>query len=101
MAAQFAMALRRYLEVHNHYDEARRWLKDAIARSERGAIAPALLAKVFNAAGALATAERDYEDAISLLQKSLDLQRNLGDDLAIVSALDNLGTMAISYALAD
>ena len=94
IAAQIGVALKRFWEVHNHFGEGRRWLREILTRSE--GLAPSLKAKVLNAAGALALAQSDYDDAFSLLDGSLELQRDLGDDLGVASALNNLGMVALS-----
>jgi tetratricopeptide (TPR) repeat protein len=93
-AAQLGVALKRFWEVHNHFGEGRRWLGEILAASD--AMSPHLKAKVLNAAGALAIAQSDFDDAFSLLHSSLELQRRLGDELGVASALNNLGMAALS-----
>jgi predicted ATPase/transcriptional regulator with XRE-family HTH domain len=96
MAAQLAVALKRFWEVHNHFAEGRRWLTQLLARPETDNIPPALKAKALNAAGALAIAQSDYDSAFSFLSAGLALQRDLGDQLGVASALNNLGMAALS-----
>jgi predicted ATPase/DNA-binding XRE family transcriptional regulator len=92
-AARLGTALRRFWEVHSHYSEGGAWLKQILSKSD--AISAPLRAKALNGAGALALAQGNNGEAVSLLQESLALQREAQDELGIVGALNNLGMVAI------
>ncbi|HKP53057.1 MAG TPA: tetratricopeptide repeat protein [Chloroflexia bacterium] len=92
-AARLGVALRRFWEVHSHFNEGKVWLKQVLGQP--ASIPAPLRAKVLNGAGALALAQGDYQDAISMIEESLALQRQLGDAVGVVGALNNLGMVAI------
>jgi tetratricopeptide (TPR) repeat protein len=78
--------------VHADYAEGRRWLEDAIARgagASSAARAPANLG-----AGALAEWQGDYAGAKALLEASLALRRERGEERHAAWALLHLGRVA-------
>jgi predicted ATPase/DNA-binding SARP family transcriptional activator/DNA-binding CsgD family transcriptional regulator len=89
---RLAGALWRFCYTRGHYGEGREWLEGTLARSESS---PAnLRAKALIGAGVLAFLQCEYERATVLLEVSLTLYRDLGDDLGIASALQTLGSIA-------
>lgn len=86
-----AASLWRYWEIRGLLSEGRDRLEAAI-----GADAPApLLAKLLNAAGALAQGQDDLPAARQLYEQALNLRRGLGDRLGVAAALHGLGNVAV------
>lgn len=93
-AARMGVALRRFWEVHGHFNEGVSWLRRILTQSD---FLPALLrAKVLNGAGTLMLGLGNYEAAVAMLNESVTLQRDLGDDHGLMGALNNLGMVVIS-----
>jgi predicted ATPase/transcriptional regulator with XRE-family HTH domain len=77
--------------VRGHQSEGRRWLERLLALSGcGGATQPALRAKALNGAGVLAYDQGDYGRATALLDESLVLYRDLGDQRGTAWALHSL-----------
>ena len=100
---RLAVALRRFWEVRGHFTEGRQWLGRALVRTTSGAVGldgatgpepSAARALVLNGAGILALAQGDYAEARALLEESLTIKRQLGDQQGIAGSLINLGLVA-------
>ena len=89
---RLAVALRRFWEVRNHYQEGRGWLAKALEKG-RGA-SPVLRAKALGAAGTLAWHQGEVDQAQRLHEDSLALFRKAGDEAGVSVALGNLGLAA-------
>jgi len=90
---RLAGALWRFWDVHGHLSEGRRWLDELLASKSH---APALVrAKALRCAGLLALNQNDYERARTLLEESLALYRELGDQEGIAWVLNNIGNVAL------
>jgi len=89
---RLAGALWRFCYTRGHYGEGREWLEGTLARSKSS---PAnLRAKALTGAGVLAFLQCEYERARSLLEESLTLYRELGDEMGSASSLQTLGSIA-------
>jgi predicted ATPase/DNA-binding CsgD family transcriptional regulator len=89
---RLAGALWRFCYTRGYYGEGREWLEATLARSDNS---PAnLRAKALTGAGVLAFLQCEYERATVLLEESLTLYRDLGDEMGIASALQTLGSIA-------
>jgi predicted ATPase/DNA-binding CsgD family transcriptional regulator len=94
IALRLGAALWRSCEMRGRLDEGRRWLERALAA---GAEVPAdLRAKAFNGAGCLAQVQGDYARATALLEQSLALRQELGDQSGAASVLNNLALVAVA-----
>ena len=92
LALRLAGALWRFWWLHGHLTEGRSLLEWALAQ---GSLAhPAMRAKAFDGAGALAAAQGDLPSAVARHSAALDLWRALGDRQGIVNALTHLGLVA-------
>jgi tetratricopeptide (TPR) repeat protein len=91
MALRLVAALWYFWYKRGHLSEGRRWLEEALVRSD--APTPAR-AEALNGAGALARDQADYEQAQRWLEESLVLRRELGDKKGTAEVLINLGTVA-------
>jgi predicted ATPase/class 3 adenylate cyclase/Tfp pilus assembly protein PilF len=87
-------ALWYFWSVRGHLSEGRRWLEGAIAGSDPAH--EALRARAASAAGALAYRQGDYERARTLADATLELNRELGDELETARALGELGNIAVA-----
>jgi predicted ATPase/class 3 adenylate cyclase/tetratricopeptide (TPR) repeat protein len=81
-------ALWRFWEMRGHLHEGRHRLEQVLAR---GAERTTARAKALEGAGALAWGQSDYSAAQSLLEESLAIRRELGDQAGIAGALNWLG----------
>jgi tetratricopeptide (TPR) repeat protein len=91
MALRLVAALWYFWYKRGHLNEGRRWLEEALARSDTPTPA---WAEALNGAGALARNRTDYEQAQPWLKESLVLRRELGDKKGTAEVLINLGTVA-------
>ena len=101
-----------FWSVRGHLSEGRQWLGRALARTEVGAARPdgvmggeatAARGKALNGAGRLACNQGDYAVAQALLEESLTLYRQLGNQTGIAASLGSLGVVALNqddYAVA-
>jgi len=90
---QLTGALSHFWYVREHHSESRMWLQRAL---ERGSDATAVRAKVLLSAGRLAWFQGELARANTLLEESLTLYRNLGDDAGAAFAFLVLGRTAVS-----
>ena len=91
-ALRLGNALWRFWQIRGNLTEGRRWLEQALARAEN--VAVSVRAKAYNAAGILARDQGDYDQALTYLQVSLSLQRQIGNKPGIANALNTLGSVA-------
>jgi len=82
-------ALWRFWWVRGYLSEGGAWLATALPRAV--GVAPALRAKVLNAAAACAWGRGEYARAQELHEECLALQRALGDGHGVARTLNNLG----------
>ncbi len=92
-ALRLVGALWRFWAVRGYFGEGRGWLEAALKESSDAS--PGFRAKALNAAGYLALSRGDYPTARSLLEESLAIQRQLGEQAGIAISLSNLGAAAI------
>ena len=91
---RLAGALRVFWDMHGYFSEGRRWLETAIERGGAAA-SPAVQAKAFGALGPLIAYLGEHEAATALLERSLALHRQLGDNDEEGISLNNLGLVAL------
>lgn len=92
LGARLSAALRRFWGMRGHVSEGRQSLSDLLVRADQ--ISPLTKAKVCSAAGTLAEAQSDYDQAVTLQQEALTLRRTHGDKTGVVVSLNNLGFLA-------
>ncbi len=92
IALRLAGALWTFWWARGHRSEGRTFLERALAASE--GITALVRAKALFAAGHLAFVQSDYERAEALLEESLALYRELGDQRGIALSLNMLGNVA-------
>jgi predicted ATPase/DNA-binding SARP family transcriptional activator len=88
-ALRLAAALARFWFVHGYIGEGRQWLHEALALP--ASVSPALRARALHREGVLAFRQRDEGAARELLEHSLALCREMGDDDGAALALNLLG----------
>jgi predicted ATPase/DNA-binding XRE family transcriptional regulator len=93
MSLQLTGALSHFWYVREHHSESRMWLQSAL---ERSSDATAARAKVLLGAGRLAWFQGELARANTLLEESLSLYQDLGDDAGAAFALLVLGRTAVS-----
>ena len=84
-ALRLSKALQKFWKTHGHYSEGRSFLQQVLAGSE--GIVSSLRVDTLGAAGELAYAQGDYEQAEGLAGESLALSRELGDTRGIAASL--------------
>jgi predicted ATPase len=88
---RLAGALSKFWEFHAHLTEGQRWIEGALSR---GAEAPAeLRALCLDGAGVLARSQGEVKRANALLEESVALRRQLGDNRALAQSLRHLGSL--------
>jgi predicted ATPase/DNA-binding XRE family transcriptional regulator len=93
MGLQLTGALAHFWYIREHHSESRMWLQRAV---ERGSDTTAARAKVLVGAGRLAWFQGELARANTLLEESLTLYKELGDDVGAAFALLLLGRTAVS-----
>jgi tetratricopeptide (TPR) repeat protein len=92
LGARLAVALFELWAMRGYVSEGRRWLNDLLVRiPERSSVRATALWQVGN----LALMQHDPASALTPLQESLAIGRELGDEHATVSALIGLGIVAL------
>jgi predicted ATPase len=86
---RLATALWMFWDIHTHWDEGRKWLETALAKSRE--INSTARVKALRGAGMLAYRRGDYAKAVALYEESLALARELGDQTGIARALTQQG----------
>jgi predicted ATPase/class 3 adenylate cyclase len=93
-ALRLAVALARFWEKRSYFSEGSSWLEAALRLSDRVEAATthsATRARLLSEAGTFAFFRTDFEHAIVLHGKALELYRELGDDSGVAFALLCLG----------
>ena len=93
LGLQLTGALSHFWYVREHHNESRMWLQNAL---EQGREASAARAKVLVGAGRLAWFQGEFARVNALVEESLTLYRDLGDDEGAAFALLVLGRTAVS-----
>jgi len=89
---RIAAALWRFWWMRGHLTEGRGWLARALSTADD--LPSTVRGKALSGAGILAESQGDYEPAIALHEKAMDLWRQMGDQFGIASSLTNLGIIA-------
>lgn len=92
-AIEMCSILWRWWAAHSYLREGRSWLDRALAR--QSAAPPAVRALALWGAGRLAFFQADYNAAEAMLQQSLALYRQIGDDEGSGWILDAIGAIAL------
>jgi predicted ATPase/transcriptional regulator with XRE-family HTH domain len=96
MALRLSAALWRFWEYRGYVEEGRRWLNAVLDLPDiRTEEYDCQLAKVLQAAGALARIQGDFAQASCLYEDSLVLRRKAGDEKGIAAALNGLGLLSM------
>jgi len=93
VALRLAAAMESFWRVRGHVSEARRWLSEALTRTE--SLHTSERIKALNAAGRFAQDQGDYLSAHSLSEQALVTSRKLDDKDGIARSLSNLGIVAL------
>ncbi|HEY1013275.1 MAG TPA: tetratricopeptide repeat protein, partial [Herpetosiphonaceae bacterium] len=102
LAHRLAGALWRFWMLRGSVSEGRRWLERTLAFAFE-ADQP-LRAKALHAAGALATLQSDYDQAVFYFNQSLAVRRALDDAAGVANTVQNLGVVSFhrtDYAQAE
>jgi non-specific serine/threonine protein kinase len=86
---QLAGLLWVFWEVRGHLGEGRRWLTALLERVDRAP--PDVRARALEGAGWSALDQGDFDEGVRLHTEGLALRRELGDEVGIAGALNNLG----------
>ena len=100
LGVQLAVALAPFWQVRGYLEEGRQWLNTACSQVEGDKVATSLAAQAFCAAGLLAFGQDDRTQAKILLQRSLELYRQLGDEIGMAAALTGLAQADVPRGLA-
>lgn len=93
LALRLTSSLWLFWETRGHLIEGRRWLDQALAGSDDQ---PAgLRADALNAAGNLAYDQGDHDRAAAFHTESMQLRREMGDELGTATSLLNLGNVVM------
>lgn len=90
---RMAVALWRFWEMRGFIAEGRERLSRLL--SAAGPVSARARLKALYAAGVLADAQCDYDEARAMFEENLKLHRELGDKWGIASSINNLGIAAI------
>jgi predicted ATPase/class 3 adenylate cyclase len=93
-ALRLAAALMPFWELRTHYTEGRRWLQEALARSESAPIPATLRAKGLSAAAWMAATQHEFAAVATLAEQALSLYREAGDVRGEALSLFSLGYVA-------
>jgi predicted ATPase/transcriptional regulator with XRE-family HTH domain len=93
-AGRITSCLWHFWERRGHASEGRAWAMTILAQP--ALLSAPTLARVYTAAGALATVQGDYRSARALYCESLELRRRLGDLSAIADSLNNVALAALN-----
>jgi non-specific serine/threonine protein kinase len=89
LGLRLAGALERFWWVGGHLSEGRRWLERGLAGGST--LPTSVRAKALSEAGWMALYQNDLERAVTLLEESVSLSKDLGDEPSIATSLFNLG----------
>jgi predicted ATPase/DNA-binding CsgD family transcriptional regulator len=96
MGVRLSASLWRFWDTRGDLAEGQRWLDRAVAAGVE--VDQALRAKLLNAAGLIARRRGELEQATTLFEESLALQRALGNRSGVAAAVANLGNIAFDFA---
>jgi predicted ATPase/DNA-binding SARP family transcriptional activator/DNA-binding CsgD family transcriptional regulator len=91
--ARFGWALWLFWWIRGRFTEGRRWMEEALASGE--AMPPRDRAKALFVAGTMATGQTDLPSAEPLIEESIRLFRELGDERGTALAVGSAGIAAI------
>jgi predicted ATPase/predicted Ser/Thr protein kinase len=91
---RLATALTGFWISHGHLGEGRKWFEQVLAEGAPPSLD--LHAKALNAAGALAFAQGDSEQAQEFFEQSVTLQRELNDKAGLAKSINNLAAVALN-----
>src|SRR6266700_2251936 len=91
---RFCGALWWFWQTRGYWSEGRRWLKAALALPEAGKRTP-VRARALGAAGELAGAQTDWQEANQLLSESMTLFKEVGDESGFVLPLSTMGWILV------
>jgi predicted ATPase/DNA-binding SARP family transcriptional activator/DNA-binding CsgD family transcriptional regulator len=93
LGPRMAGALCRFWHTRGYLSEGRRYLEEAVARSD---VVPATVrAKALDGLGWIAEPQGDYERARVAYEESLELYRSSNDKRGVANALGDLGSLAL------
>jgi DNA-binding CsgD family transcriptional regulator/tetratricopeptide (TPR) repeat protein len=92
--ARFGWALWLFWWIRGHFAEGRRWMEEALANGDL--MPPRDRAKALFVAGTMATAQADYRSAGPMIEESIMLFRELGDEPGTAVALGSAGIAAVN-----
>jgi len=95
-AVRLCGAIWRFWFIRSFFSEGRRWLNQALALN--GKLPENQRDKLLYGAGGLAFAQADYEEAAVLLEERLTVQKKLGDEQGLASALNSLAVVLMDMA---
>ena len=87
--SRLAVALERFWWVGGYFGEGRRWLESGLTTNS--ALPANVRAKALNDAGWIALYQHDLERAVTLLEESVSLFMEAGDEPSVATSLFNLG----------
>jgi predicted ATPase/DNA-binding SARP family transcriptional activator len=91
LTARIATALRSFWQIRGSWSEGRRWLALALTDAQ---LAPELRVRTLNTAGRLARQQGDLDQAMVMLQESLQLDAQLGSRQGRAVTLGCMGVIA-------
>jgi non-specific serine/threonine protein kinase len=93
LGPRIAGALCRFWHTRGYLSEGRRYLEEAVAKTE---VVPATVrAKALDGLGWIAEPQGDYERARVAYEESLELYRRSNDKIGVANALGDLGSLAL------
>lgn len=95
-AVRLCGAIWRFWYIRGFFSEGRHWLQLALAR--RDDLSDDKRDKLMYGAGGLAYAQADFQEAAALFEERLTIQRKIGDESSLASALNGLGVVLIDLA---
>jgi non-specific serine/threonine protein kinase len=96
LGLRLAAGLVRFWTIRCHFSEGRTWFERFSDLAQRDGVDRDALATVLSGAGNFATMRGDFVVAGDLLRRSLQLRRELGDQMGAARTLLNLGNVAFS-----
>jgi predicted ATPase/DNA-binding SARP family transcriptional activator/DNA-binding CsgD family transcriptional regulator len=93
LGPRMAGALCRFWHTRGYLSEGRRYLEQAVARSD--AVSASVRAKALDGLGWIAEPQGDYERARVAYEESLELYRRSNDKIGVANALGDLGSLAL------
>jgi predicted ATPase/DNA-binding SARP family transcriptional activator/DNA-binding CsgD family transcriptional regulator/Flp pilus assembly protein TadD len=93
LGPRMAGALCRFWHTRGYLSEGRRYLEEAVARSD--AVSATVRAKALDGLGWIAEPQGDYERARVAYEQSLELYRSSNDRRGVANALGDLGSLAL------